>query len=562
MKRNLFLLTLLVIFGLSIKGQSWQWANGASNSLDNEGTSVISDVNGNVYATGFFSDATLNFGVNTLTNTSGSNNYYNMYLVKYNPAGNVVWAKNAGGTDGNCRAFSVYKGPNGTTYLTGDFYCSALVFDTVTLNNSLNVEKIFIVKYDSLGNVMWAKSPAGTYTGSGTGITVDTSGNAYVTGTFASGIDFGNGTLTSAGGADIFVAKYNSTGVNTWAIRQGSTGDETGTGITLDAIGNVYVAGNFNSEAVLFGATTLVNDMSNSTNDIFIEKLTGATGTVTWAKSGKGDNDDEAKGISADPLGNTYVTGFFNSDSVMFGSIVLNSYSAGSNCFYIVKYDASGAPQWAQRAGVSNYDTKGFGVKTDNAGNAYVTGIFQGDQSVNFGNNVLIDSSSGNGNIFVAKYNLGGAVAWAINAGGTLSDGGAGITTDVSGTDQYITGYYNSNPIYFGNHSLTNPGGSPSVFVAKLGITVGLETIEKGNNKISLYPNSNHGIFTISYHLSSDKSIFQLEDAIGRVLAQKNIDAKVGNQTIDATNFASGVYFWEVISGNTSIGKGKVEIVK
>lgn len=562
MKRNIFLATMLVIIGLSTKAQSWQWAKGATNSLDNEGTCITSDVNGNVYAAGYFSDATLDFGGITLTNTSGSNNYLNIFVAKYSPTGNVVWAKNAGGIDGNCKVYSICKGKNGTTYVTGDFYSSTLVFDIVTLNNPNTVEKIFVVKYDSLGNVMWAKSPTGTYSGAGYGIIVDTSGSAFVTGTYAASITFGLSNLTSAGGTDIFIAKYSTNGMAIWGVSQGSTGNESGNSISIDGAQNIYVTGNFNSNTMVLGSTTLTNDMTNSTNDIFVEKLLGSSGVVQWAKSGRGDNDDEGKGISTDPLGNSFVTGFFNSDSLMFGTYVLHNYSAGSNCFYIVKYDNLGNPQWAQRAGTANYDTKGFGVKADGAGNAYVTGVYQGNPTVSFGGYTLTDSSSGSGNIFVVKYNAAGTITWAMNAGGTAGDGGAGISSDVIGTSQYVTGYYNSNPINFGSNQLTNPGGAASVFVAKLGITVGLETIEKGNNKVSIYPNSNNGIFTLTYHLSDSNSLFQIEDSMGRVLVQKKIDATDGHQTIDATNFANGIYFWEVISGNASIGKGKVEIVK
>jgi len=347
-----------------------------------------------------------------------------------------------------------------------------------------------------------------------------------------------------------------------WAIDQGSTGNEAGNSIAVDGIGNVYVTGNFASPSIVLGSTTLTNDINNSTNDIFVEKLLGSSGMVQWAKSGKGDNDDEAKGISSDPLGNVFVTGFSNSDSLMFGAIVLHPYLVGSNYFYIVMYNSLGNPTWAQRGGVANYDTKGFGIKTDGAGNAYVTGMYQGNPSVTFGNYTLVDSSNGNGNIFVAKYTPSGVLSWAMNAGGTAGDGGVGISSDLNGTGQYVTGFYNSNPVHFGTNSLTNPNGLPSVFVAKLGITVGLETIEKGNNKVSIFPNSNKGIFTLEYHLSSANSIFQIEDSMGRVLAQKKIDATDGHQTIDATNFNNGIYFWEVISGNTSLGKGRVEIIK
>src|ERR1051325_530111 len=79
----------------------------------------------------------------------------------------------------------------------------------------------------------------------GRSIAVDANGNAYVTGFFSASVDFDNGpgvtALTSAGGFDIFVAKYNPAGVLMWAVNMGGTGDDQANAIYVNASGDVFI---------------------------------------------------------------------------------------------------------------------------------------------------------------------------------------------------------------------------------------------------------------------------------------------------------------------------------
>jgi len=115
---------------------------------------------------------------------------------------------------------------------------------------------IFIAKLDSSGNWLWAKNAGGTSTDGGSSITVDASGNSYVTGYFGSDVaTFGSTTLTSSGGTDIFIVKLDSCGNWLWAKNAGGTSTDGGSGITVDASRNSYVTGHFNSSATTDGAT-------------------------------------------------------------------------------------------------------------------------------------------------------------------------------------------------------------------------------------------------------------------------------------------------------------------
>ncbi len=114
------------------------------------------------------------------------------------------WAKSAAGTDGeniNCVTTDI----NGNVLVSGYFYSQTLTIGNFTLNNSGNYD-VFIAKYDSSGNVLWAKSAGGLYDDVGMGIVADLSGNVTVTGYFYSTmLTAGNFSLANKGAGDIFI---------------------------------------------------------------------------------------------------------------------------------------------------------------------------------------------------------------------------------------------------------------------------------------------------------------------------------------------------------------------
>ena len=206
-------------------------------------------------------------------------------------------------------------------------------------------------------DLVWAKRAGGTTSDSGRGIAVDGSGNSYVTGEFFGAATFGPGetnatTLTSAGGDDIFVAKYDASGDLVWAKRAGgiSVFGDFGKDIAVDGAGNSYVTGTFNDSATFGPGETNATTLTSAVfDDIFVAKY-DATGDLVWAKRAGGTSlfGDSGLGIAVDGAGNSYVTGFFR-DSTTFGPGETNATtltSAGSADIFVAKYDASGDLVW------------------------------------------------------------------------------------------------------------------------------------------------------------------------------------------------------------------------
>src|SRR5207253_7866717 len=137
---------------------------------------------------------------------------------------------------------------------------------------------VFIAKYDSAGNVLWAKQAGGSDFDSGQALAVDTGGNSYLSGVFTGTAGFGGITLSNSGGAH-FLAKYNNAGAVLWA-QQVNGGPDDGTGVVaVDAAGNSYYTGWFSGTAA-FGNTNLT---SSGLDDLFGAKYDTA-GHQPWVK--------------------------------------------------------------------------------------------------------------------------------------------------------------------------------------------------------------------------------------------------------------------------------------
>jgi len=267
------------------------WAKSATGSTQFDFVNdIIADGNGNCYVTGSFQGANLVFGNNTLTNSDASANSLDIYFAKYDAVGNVLWAKNALGSATDYPG-GISLDANGNCYITGCFASVNLVLGNTTLthtNNLGNGKNVFITKCDPAGNIIWAKSAGGTTNAAlrdyANDIITDASGNSYITGTFESDtIVFGNDTLAGYinASADLFVVKYNNLGNVLWAKSAGRALYDSGKSISIDAIGNSYITGSFESYNIAFGSTILVNGgISNNTHDFFVAKLDN-TGAIT-----------------------------------------------------------------------------------------------------------------------------------------------------------------------------------------------------------------------------------------------------------------------------------------
>jgi hypothetical protein len=322
------------------------------------GKRITVDSFGFCYITGTF-EGTKNFGSFQIT----SFGQYDMFVAKYDPNGNCLWANHAGSST-NDHGMNISIDVKGYSYIFGDFSGTA-IFDTIQLTGS----GVYIAKYDSYGKCLWAEHVGDSNSGMSQGITVDANGNIYITG-------------SSFGG---FLAKYNSNGNLIWIKQPGYV---IGYSVSVDTIGNSYTAGYFQG-TVLFGSIQLI---SHASSDIFIVKY-DSSGNCLWAKQAGGISGNNSYSIATDINGNSFITGTYTGAAI-FDTNKLTGY--GNTDIFIAKYDPNGNCLWAKQAG-SKYMDQGWGISAGAYGGVFVTG-FCGWGSV-FGS-ILLNSNTG---AFVSK---------------------------------------------------------------------------------------------------------------------------------------------------------------
>lgn len=365
------------------------------------------------------------------------------------------WANGVGGS-ANESGMGVTVDASGNTYVTGQFSSSSITFGSTTLTNHGGID-FYLVKYDPSGNVLWAKGATGASNEGGNNITLDASGNVYVVGTFnSSSLTFGTTTIALHSYDDIFVVKFDPSGNVLWAKDAGGAGNDIGQNIAVDNSGNTYITGYFASSSITFGSTTLTNTSGGTGSagtNDFFVAKYDASGNALWAKSAGGSSNEQGNGIATDASGNVYLTGNYTSSGITFGTTSFTN--GGGIDYFTVKYNSSGAVVWAKTAsGASNEG--GNGLKLDANNNPIIVGTFN-SSTLTFGTTAL--SVHGYDDIFIIKYDSSGNVLWAKNAGGLGNDIGNAICVDGSG-NSHITGYFSSATIVFGSTTLTNLGGA------------------------------------------------------------------------------------------------------
>jgi gliding motility-associated-like protein len=191
---------------------------------------------------------------------------------------------------------------------------------------------------------------------------------------------------------------------------------------------------------------------------LFLFLQVRSTAQTFWMQNAGGATIDEGMDVGVDGSGNTYVTGYFTSAAV-FGSSTISS--SGIDDIFLAKLGPNGLYSWAVKAGGVNSD-RALSIKTDNAGNSYITGYFYG--SATFGSFTI--NSAGAQDVFIAKYNTSGTCLWAKSAGGSGADIGNGIAVDPSG-NVLVTGEF-AGTASFGSTTLSSMLGSTDVFTTKL----------------------------------------------------------------------------------------------
>lgn len=442
-------------------------------AVDNSGHAYVT---GTTYSSGFPTTA----GAFDTT-YNGSND---VFVVKLDPNGTYLeYATFLGGSSFETE-LSIVVDSSGHAYVTGwtysiDFPTTVGAFDT-THNGA---QDAFVAKLDDTGSSLhYATFLGGDTLDVARFITVDDSGNAYVSGSTES-FDFpttaGAFDTTHNGKRDVFVAKLNASGTALeYATFLGGGEHERGRDIAVDAAGNVYITGA--TQSVNFPSTHGAFDTTHNEGwDGFVAKINPSGSGLLYATYLGGSYGDWSWSIARDDSGCAYITGFTGSTDFPTTVGAFNrSFNGGSHWFggdvFISKFNPTGSALVYSTYLGGTHDDFGYGIALDSSNNAYVTGQ---TASSNFPTTPKAFDATFNGGWedgFVAKLNAtGSALEYATFLGGEMQDYGWGIALD-GNSYVYVTGETESDsfPTTVGAFDTTYDGAG-DVFVAKLDMDVG-----------------------------------------------------------------------------------------
>ncbi len=383
------------------------WAVGTQQSQVSP-ISLATDVNGNVYSLGWYDSSNVSIGSYTLTNPAKQ---YLYFIVKFSPTGTVLWAKNISeafifnfgglnadiGTDGS-----------GNIYMTGNFWHNSINIGTTTLANhdptGLSPD-IFIAKFDSLGNPIWAKNFGGDTTEQRSTIAVNKNGDFFVSGSYYSpAITIGSTTLTDslfsithARRCYYFIARFDANGNAIWAKRLNN--HISINKMSVDESENIFITGGLDSTIIL-GLDTLAEA---GAKNMFIARY-DSSGNFIWANSAGANYYDEGISIANDRCGHIWLCGEMG-NSMNFNGHILSESPGAYDPVFIAEYDTSG--KYLNSIALPSGGDDAIGIVVDNKGNFYLGGDYWQAEMV-IGPDTLFKNFSEL--LFIAKYKFDTAV--------------------------------------------------------------------------------------------------------------------------------------------------------
>ncbi|MGK7872445.1 MAG: SBBP repeat-containing protein [Xenococcaceae cyanobacterium] len=313
------------------------WVNHFGNSRDRSSESAhdvaVDSANQQVYVVGrwhYYSD---NYWPELDIRGKGDG-HDDAYLAAFdNNSGNLLWARDIGGTSGD-QGLDVAVDGAGNIYITGYFDSSNLQIDgaPISLTNQ-GSRDAFIVKYDPSGTFLWATSIGGPEQDYINDVAVDSKDNVYIAGQFEGSVNIGGINFTSNGLTDAFVAKYDSNGNLLWAKSFGDSNYDAIASLAVDSENNLYVGGGFRDTLDIDKDGT--NDFtSKGESDVFIAKY-DSSGNLLGASSFGGTGIDGVSGIAVDSAGNAYITGIFQNTMDVGGTTLTSN---GGSDVYTAKW--------------------------------------------------------------------------------------------------------------------------------------------------------------------------------------------------------------------------------
>ena len=468
---------------------------------------VDTDANGNVYTIGEFGGITDFDPSPTGTFTLAPNGPTDIFVCKLDAAGNFVWAFRLGGSSNTDYGTSIAVDNAGNVHVTGAFTQTA-DFDpspTVAKNlSAMNGSDVFVCKYTSAGNYVWAKQLGGGGGNWASSLTVDAAQNVYTTGRFNGIADFDpapttSNTFTSMGLSDMFVSKLDASGNFVWAKQIGGSLRENPTAIVVGANSDVFITGDF-----------------NDTTDF-------------------------------DPSPATYT---------------LAPQGGGGASIFLCKLDANGAFAWAHQFSSSTGDNNsGLAIAMGSQGDVYITGGFHGTMDFDPSPTTFTLASTGGIEQFVSRYSTHGNFLWAGRMGSDSYDLGQGIAVDASENVYTTGGFYaigDYDPSSSSSYTLSS-AGLYDIFISKLkpttNTTVGLTDNKTNNSNVTVFPNPTNGLLTLNTGANEHVSALVYNITGQQVMSS---ELRASCSSIDLSLLSAGIYHLVLFENGKPFYQSKV----
>jgi gliding motility-associated-like protein len=349
-------------------------------------------------------------------------------------------------------AIDVESDAAGNLYVAGYFSGgTSFVLGAPQVNSQGNTD-IYVSKFNSSGTLIWVKTFGGSFSDKPTDLAIDNLGNIIVTGQYFGQVNFGGTILSSANSSkDIFLVKMDPSGTVLWATTEGGIGSENALGVTVDALNNIVLTGQYLGSSVIAAQTlTSVVDPTTGTSnyDMFVSKYS-SSGMAQWVKTGTAKYAERGFAVATDSQNNIFITGQF-SDTLTLAGTVFNNTS--NNVGLIAKFSTSGTLLWMNTliaGSVSPYD-----LEINSLDEPVIVGDFLGTMIYTAGASTTTITAPDSKKIFALKISNSGTHIWN-KTSSSLSDLSARAISIDASNNIYLTGYFKCGWTEF--QTLPNP---------------------------------------------------------------------------------------------------------
>jgi hypothetical protein len=353
----------------------------------------------------------------------------------------------------------------GNIYITGQTRSSSLATSGAWQEIKNSDYDVFLAKFNSSGVRIWCTYLGGSGADNAEGIAIDNENNIYITGSTISpeAVFNYNGWQSQKNiSNDAFLTKFNPNGLVIWSTYCGGNGSDLANSICIDNQNNVYIAGTTNSNDTM-GINGFKTSLTGS-GDGFIAKY-NSSGNKLWSTYFGGNNIEDIRGIKIDQSNNLYIAGFTSSTASLSLNSIYSTYNGGYYDSFVAKLENNGQVLWSAYFGGSDWDCA-YSLNLDTENNIIIAGWTK--SSANIASNGFQNTKSELSDGFIAKYSNSGILMWSSYYGGNNDDYIWSLALDNNNNIFAVGTTQSTGSIAYGDSEQSQKADSNDAFIAKI----------------------------------------------------------------------------------------------